>query len=420
MGLFVPERDPSRRYGRARRVAPLQWGVPELPTPEELEASLWRDLLDRWFPACIDPEGGYRQNFDAAFRPTGDATKGLVFQSRMVWVCATVAEQRPEFAEWARHGVRFLKDRMDGGLTWAVDRDGRPPTDERHAYGIAFAIYGLAAAARHLGDEDALAMAKRLYGYLQEAHDDREEGGWFEASGPDGKARLEGEGADAIGTPYGQKSQNTHLHLMEAFTELVRAWPDPSAVSDLRTAIQTIASDFRGESGHLALFVHRDWKPASTDVSYGHDIEAAHLLLDAASVYAPFSVDEEGYDDAPHFERAVRALGERTLGEGWDAKEGGVFNLGNASGPTDRRKVWWVQAEALLGFAALWRHAGEVRYADALAKTWAFVRERQVDPVYGGWFEEAGRPEMPKGHAWKAAYHDGRALLFTARLLRGA
>ena len=117
-------------------------------------------------------------------------------------------------------------------------------------------------------------------------------------------------------------------------------------------------------------------------------------------------------------ESVARALADATLAEGWDDKRGGIFYAGAADGPTDRTKNWWAQAEALLGFAALWRHTGDPRYRDALAGTCAFVRDHQIDHARGGWFEEAGRPEMPKGHAWKAAYHDGRALLFTARLLR--
>ena len=399
--------------------------MPPLPTPEELETVLWRSLLDRWFPACLDPAGGYRQNFDAAFRPTGDASKGLVFQARMVWVCATVAANRPEYAAYARHGVRFLKarllDRRTGAFAWATDA-----SDVRHAYGLAFAVYGLAAAARRLGDEEALELAQGACAYLEAHHRDEAHGGYFEATTPAGEPILSGDGADAIGTPWGQKSQNTHLHLLEAYTELVRAWPDPL----VRDRLDGLLSLFAGHApplfipgrtpatGHLALFAHRDWTPASRETSYGHDIEATHLILDAADVVAT---------DEPHASRAndpqtdplgfARSLADNVLAEGWDPEEGGVFNLGDARGPTDRRKVWWVQAEALLGFAALWRHTGEARYAEALARQWAFVRERHLDREHGGWIEEAGRPEMPKGHAWKAAYHDGRALLFAARLL---
>ena len=400
--------------------------MPDLPTSEELEASLC-GLLDRWFPACIDLGGGYYQNFDAAFRPTGDATKDLVFQSRMVWFCATVAPLREEFADYARHGLRFILERMrlDDAFSWSIDANGST-TEEIHAYGLSFALYGFAAIVRHMGDIDAHEAADRIADYLERVHRDPVNGGYFEAS-VGGKPKLQGEGGDTIGTSYGQKSQNTHLHLMEAYAELSRARPGSSVGRQLEETIDILTNRLfvaTPHGGHLTLFTHADWTPASTDVSYGHDIEAAHLLLDAEDelqslrlfLSKHYRIKER--EESPVLGRA-RALADHTLAKGWDAEHGGVFNLGDAEGPTDRSKVWWVQAEALLGFATLWKRTGEACYADALARTWEFIRDRQIDPEHGGWYEEAGRPERPKGHAWKAAYHDGRALLFTARLLRG-
>ena len=327
----------------------------------------------------------------------------------MVWVCATLAGERPEYAEYARHGIRYLRDRLldrrTGSFRWSTSEDG-----ERHAYGLAFAIYGLAAAARHLGDDEALELAKGAFTYLEAHHIDSIYGGYFEATDASGRPLLEGPGrGDLIGTPYGQKSQNTHLHLLEAYTELFRAWPDPLVRKRLIDLLLILTDPLLDTPGTLNLFTRRDWTPASDERSYGHDIKAAHLLLDADAALR----QEQG--KGPSLRIAV-ALADHTLAHGEDP-DGGFFNLGDANGPTDRRKVWWVQAEALLGFAALWRATGDARYRDALARTWAFVQAEQIDHKVGGWFEEAGRPGMPKGHAWKAAYHDGRALLLAARLL---
>lgn len=396
--------------------------MPPLPDPDELEASLRNDLVDRWFPACIDPDGGYRQNFDAEFRPTGDATKSLVFQSRMLWVCATVAQRRGEFYEYADHGVRFILDRMslgDGAFAWEVDAQG-PLSEEVHAYGLSFALYGLAAAARYVSG-DPLEAIGDLFRYLERSHHDPVHGGYFETSVA-GKPKLEGDGQDAIGTRYGLKSQNTHLHLMEAFTERLYDWPNPLLEQRLAETVDIIAHRLFAEPGHLTLFAQPDWTPDSSDISYGHDIEAAHLLLAAEeALRSPLvSTGRWGRGEEGAILAKAVALATATLSEGWDVEAGGVFNAGGVNGPTDRRKIWWVQAEALLGFAALWRRTGDPRYADALTRQWSFIRDHQIDRRHGGWFEESGRPEMPKGHAWKAAYHDGRALLFTARLLREA
>ncbi len=385
-----------------------------LPAPEELETSLWRDLLDRWFPACVDPKGGFRQRFGPGFEPMDDGARSLVFQSRMIWVCANVAAERPEFAKYAQHGIRFLREKMAGpvgSFVWALDPRGRPMSDEIHAYGLSFALYGLAAAGRLLGDEEALDMARVLWRFLEWKHHDPEHGGYFEATTASSLVpKLEGHGVDAIGTPYGQKSQNTHLHLLEAFTETYRAWPEPLVRKRLEETLALFTQELFAESGHLVLFAHHDWTPASAETSYGHDIEAAHLMLDAADALGP---------DDPLVMRRARALADNVLAKGWDAKDGGIFYAGTDDGPTARVKNWWAQAEALLGFATLWSRTRDERYAQALSKEWAFIRDHQIDQARGGWYEEVGRPEMPKGHAWKAAYHDGRALLFTARLLKG-
>jgi len=380
-----------------------------IPDPKELEVSLWTDLIDRWFPACVDPKGGFRQNFGPDFAPHDDGARGLVFQSRMTWVCATLADQNPKFKAYARHGVQFLKGRMDGGLTWSLDKDGKPTTGERHAYGISFAIYGLAAAGRHLKDEEALTLAMRDFHFLEEHHHDRQNGGYYEATDAQGKPKLTGEGADSIGTPYGQKSQNTHLHLLEAFTELYRAGHDPLVKKRLAELLDIFTNRLFAEPGHLTLFVQPDWTPISHDTSYGHDVEAAHLMLDAA--------DALGNHDPLILKRSERLL-DNALAHGWDHEQGGIYYSGNDQGPVDKSKNWWAQAEALLGFATLWTRTHEPRYGKALAEEWAFIKAHQIDHAHGGWYEDAAKTDMPKGHFWKAAYHDGRALLFTARLLR--
>lgn len=385
-----------------------------LPDPKEIEASLWRDVLDRWFPACVDPQGGFRQRFGPAFEPQDDGVRSLVFQSRMVWVCASVAAQRPAFGTFARDGARYLRERFQdkasGALVWSLAPDGRPTTDERHAYGIAFAVYGLAATARLGGDKESLECAKRAFGYLERFHHDPVSGGYFEATDGQGQPKLDEKGEDSIGTPFGQKSQNTHLHLMEAFTELYRAWPDRLVRKRLEETLGLFTKELFAEPGHLVPFTRRDWTPVSKDTSYGHDIEAAHLMLDAAKAL--------GHRDDPLVLRRARALADNVLAHGWDAESGGIYYGGDEGGPTQRMKNWWAEAEALLGFATLWKRTGDPRYARALSTTWTFIRDNQIDHAHGGWYEEVGRPEMPKGHAWKAAYHDGRALLFTARLLR--
>lgn len=410
-------------------IASVTERVPAEMTPlkSEMEASLRRDLLKPWFPACVDEAGGFRQDFAADWTPGSSTDRFLVFQARMTWVAATVFEAYGDaaFRGYAEHGLRFLADVLaqpDGSFLWTVDAEGRPIGNyrsQRHAYGSSFAIYALAAAARVLHSQEAVDLARRAFDWLEAHHRDSEHGGYFECVDPDGRPILEtpptGRDVDAIGTAYGLKSQNTHLHLMEAFAELHRVWPDPLLKARLGETLEILSERLYVAPGWLHAFAEPDWTPVPDAISYGHDVEATHLLLDAAR--------ELGREDDVLFHKA-KALTDFALDTGWDSRSGGFYLWGTPEGATDRTKNWWVQAEGLLALALVLAETGDERYADALRSQWRWIKAYQVDHDHGGWFanvDEEGHPigSGAKGNPWKAAYHDGRALLFAARIVGG-
>ncbi|MGV3614745.1 MAG: AGE family epimerase/isomerase [Fimbriimonas sp.] len=382
----------------------------------EIERSLHADLLDRWFPLCVSGQGGFDQEFARDWQAVGDGGRSIVFQSRMTWVAATMAEAGDAaYAEYARHGLRILADRFideSGAVRWSLADD--PEAVQRHAYGHSFALYALAAVARALRSEEALALAQSVFGYLEASHYDPEFGGYFEVTDLEGRPVLTGEGKDAIGTPYGWKSQNTHLHLLEAYAELYRAWPDARVAKRLEELLGFFLRELYVPDGWLHVYVKRDWQPIAGPVSHGHDVEAAHLILDAARTLGRLDAEVR---------RVSLSLIDYAMRTGWHAA-GGFFYTGSPGGDiVDDTKNWWAQAEGLLGLAAVYDLTHDRRYADALLLQWRWIRDRQIDPVHGGWYESVApdgtvRPPLAKGHAWKAAYHDGRALLVTLRLLR--
>jgi len=397
---------------------------------DELERSLWSGLLDPWFPACFDAAWGFHQDFSRNWTPGPSKLRGIVFQSRMTWVTATIAEnegpRQAEFRRYAEHGVKFLLDHFledSGAVLWTVDATGQPEGDfaqERHSYGASFALYGFAAAAR-IGIPGALEGGKRVFDWLENHARDSVNEGYFETTdavgrplleAPDGKAN-----ADAIGTAYGLKSQNTHLHLLEAFTEFARVCDDVLVQTRLKE-VQNILCERLFHDGTLHLFAAPDWTPEPGPVSYGHDIEAAHLLMDAAMVL------DGAIDDRTA--TVARQLIDHTLDSGYDSRFGAFINLGSQTGePIDTNKVWWVQAEALLGLIR-GRELPDARstvYLEFAKRTWNWIRTKQIDSEHGGWFDnltESGEiiGSGQKGHYWKTAYHDGRALLFGAKALR--
>ncbi len=384
------------------------------------KASLWDDLIDHWFPRCIDPRGGFHQDFNRDWSPGPPAPHFVVFQARMTWVAATLAEERPEFHEVAAHGVEELKRFVEpnGAVKWTSE------AEQRHVYGASFVIYALAAACRASGSASALELAKRVFARMESHLHDKEHGGYFEFTDSAGR-REEWRGhspssqtvqADAIGTPYAMKSQNSHLHILEAFTELALVWPDPLLRQRLAEVIDILQSNLLSPEGSLYGIALPDWTPQPWPVSYGHNIEAAHLLLSASeALYGKATLETED---------AAARLCNHTLKHGMDWEQGGIFNSGTNEGPSDRSKVWWVQGEALLGFART-RTLAEVDQSEcerALLTTWNWIQQHQIDAEFGGWHDTippdgSAAGDGRKGHPWKAAYHDGRALLFTSRML---
>jgi len=206
---------------------------------DRVENHLRRGVLDVWFPRCLDrQQGGFLADFSEDWKPTGPHDKTIVYQSRMTWVAARVVLTRPDLAtpyrDYVRHGVDCLTQRMwdreQGGFFWGLDRAGKQVDrygTEKHAYGMAFGIYALAAAYEATHDPRALDLARQAMLWLDRSTHDAAHGGYYEAFARDGKpilslaeARRAGckKDRDPIGTCYGYKSMNSHIHLLEAVT----------------------------------------------------------------------------------------------------------------------------------------------------------------------------------------------------------
>lgn len=401
---------------------------------DQMEAHLKDGVLAKWFPACVDKvRGGFHAHFTEKWQRGDDGGKFLVFQGRMTWVSAKVALRYPAVADtyksYARHGVQFLNevlwDKEHGGLFWGLDENGRICArfgEEKHVYGISFGIYGAAAAYEATHDAEALELAKRTFAWLDKnAHDDAH-GGYHEALTRAGKPILAppspAKQHDGIGTLYGYKSMNSHIHLLEAFTELYRVWPDKQVEARLRELFLIVRDKIAVPPGCLNLYFTPDWRPVPEHDSFGHDIETAFLLLEAAEVL-------KQADDAKTL-AVARSLVDHGLEWGWDSEHGGFYDKGGAfTKAYGLEKVWWTQAEGLNVLLMMHEKFGRAtpRYWEAFLKQWEFIWTHQVDHRYGEWYASVSRegkptPKEAKGQIWKAAYHNGRALLNVTAALR--
>ena len=226
-------------------------------------------------------------------------------------------------------------DKQEGGFFWGLDESGKIKASyggEKHAYGIAFALYGLSAAYEATGERRALDLARRTFAWLDRQAHDAANGGYYEALsrsgatiGSSARAGARGGSArttDLLGTVYGYKSMNSHIHLLEAMTALYRIWPDPLVEKRLRELFLVVRDKIAVEPGCLNLFFTPDWRPVPEHDSFGHDVETAYLLLEAAEAL-------KEPDDAKTL-TVARCLVDHALQWGWDERLGGFYDRGAA------------------------------------------------------------------------------------------
>ena len=338
--------------------------------------------------------------------------------ARMLWFLSELARHRPDDAEVvaAAHRQRADVDRLfrdgdHGGYLWEVAADGRPTRDRKQVYGQAFATYALASYARTFADDRALADALSLAELIERHAWEPEHGGYLEAFARDWSPiedqRLSEKDLNA------PKTMNTHLHVLEAYTELHRAAGLEATRGMLTRALSVFLERFaepRGD-GHLALFCTVDWHELNADVSFGHDIEASWLVHEAAEVLG----------DATFLSRAAVLAGDvaaATLREGMSERGGVLYERHAGANGRVPEHHWWVQAEAMVGFWNAYEVTGDGRYADAARSVWSFTTA-EIAREDGAWTWLAGGDEPRRGPYlagfWKGPYHDGRALMEMSR-----
>jgi mannobiose 2-epimerase len=403
-----------------------------------IETLLRQELVSHWYPGALDKENhGFHENFARDWTPRPDRSKFLVYQSRMTWTAAAYAEfdpdRREEYLRYARHGLAFLdtvmRDREQGGFHWTLDAGGRVDPalgDQKHVYGISFVIYAASKLRAVGGDEKALAVARDAFDWLEAHAHDGQHGGYFEALRRDGTpittwdpAAALSQRVDRLGIYYGFKTMNSHIHLLEAFAQLSRVDPRPVVKERLRETLAIVRDKIAVEPGALNLYLTRDWRAIPAHDSFGHDIETAYLLVEAA--------DALGMPDDERTWTVARSLVDHALDWGWDDQYGGFYDKGEsfAGLSFDTTKVWWTEAEGLNALLVMHKKYGRLtdRYAHALRKQWDFIRLHMLDSEYGGWYSETKRDgtligDGAKANPWKANYHSSRALMNVSTMLR--
>ncbi len=419
---------PSASPNAANSISPASYRT----IGAQVEENLRVHILDQWFPRAVNARiGGFDQNFSENWTNTSNGERAIVYQSRLTWLAAQAALRYPEKkAQWSatsRHGADFLRTRMwdaqNGGFYWELNNGVPARNGEKHAYGNAFAIYALATNYHATQDKNALTAAQNAFRWLDTHAHDVKNGGYFEALDRMGRpimAPTADKGAsDVIGTRYGFKSMNTHIHLLEAFAALHEVWPDKTLELRLREVFKLVRDTIVvPDVGAMNLFFTPAWKPIPNEDSYGHDIETAYLLVEAAGVLK--------MPDDPKTWAVAKKLVDHTLEFGYDARNGGFYDAGGTFANIFKpEKIWWTQAEALNALLLMHEKYGAQtpRYFDAFTKQWDFIRTKQIDTVNGGWYpvlspEGVAPGRHVKSDGWTEGYHQGRAMLNVSAMLK--
>lgn len=376
----------------------------------ELRAEL-QNILQFWIKYATDKvNGGYYGAVDRNNLPDGTADKGVVLNARILWTFSAAFQYISEsrFLEAAQRTFEYINgyfwDRAYGGLFWRIDYKGNPLDEKKQIYAQAFAVYAFSEYYKILPDNQLKERTIGLYRYMQRYSYDEKQGGYLEAFTRQwtdlGDMRLSEKDENE------KKTMNTHLHVLEAYTNLYRIWKDEMLKKHILELLEVFYDKILDRrSKHLRLFFDEQWRSKTNIVSYGHDIEASWLLLEAAEVI------EEAHVIQKYSSLALQMVS-ATL-EGLDAAGGLWYE--RKGGQLIKEKHWWVQAEAMVGFVNAYRLSGDKKYLVLSYKVWEFVKQH-VRSSKGEWLwgTDSSNHPLPipeKVGFWKCPYHNARACM---------
>ena len=377
----------------------------------EMHSELENNILPFWMNKMEDnEEGGFYGQITGEDELKPEASKGAILNARILWTFSSAYRllKKPEYLETATRAKRYLIDRFYdpqyGGIYWELDYKGNPLDTKKQIYAIGFAIYGLSEYARATGDEEALAYAQQLFDVIEQHSFDSEQNGYVEALTRDWQPIEDMRLSDKDENE--KKTMNTHLHILEPYTNLYRVWKDEQLERQLRNLIEVfITRILDPQTGHLNLFFEEDWTNKYRIYSYGHDIEASWLIHEAALVLGDPEVLKR---IEPIIIRIARAADEGLNPDGSMIYEHFIDRQ-----KTDRELHWWVQAENVVGHINLYQHFGDTEALDTAVRCWEFIKTKLIDHKQGEWHwsllpDGTVNRRDDKAGFWKCPYHNGR------------
>ena len=409
----------------------------------EMQDVVKNNILRFWMEKMLDREqGGFYGRIDGQGVLHKDAEKGAILNARILWSFSAAYRvlKNPEYLKMAKRAKEYIInhfiDKEYGGVYWSLDSKGNPLDTKKQFYAIGFAIYGMSEYARATGDREALECALQLFDCIEEHALDHQYNGYIEAC-----TREWGEIADMrlseLDANY-PKSQNTHLHIIEPYTNLFRCLKELDTTESVNyvpvigavlpvdvavpqetknrveAALRNIINIFTDrilnpETHHLDLFFDMDWTRGAGHLeSYGHDIECSWLIHEAALVLG----DSDVLKKVEPIVQMVAQASEKGL-----RPDGSMIHEANLdTGHVDDDLHWWVQAENVVGWFNLYQYFDDEQALDRAVRCWQYIKDNLIDYENGEWYwsrhpDGTLNTVDDKAGFWKCPYHNSRMCL---------
>lgn len=383
------------------------------------EKELTGNILPFWAEKMKDTEnGGFFGRISGKNQLLQDAPKGGILNARILWTFSAAyrALGNKEYLATAQRAKNYIfqhfTDPEYKGTYWSVDFKGNPLDTKKQIYSQAFFIYALSEYYMATGEKDSLDFAIELFNLIEKYSYDTEYQGYFEAYSRDwnllNDLRLSDKDANE------KKTMNTHLHILEAYTNLYRVWKNEKLAVQLRTLIEVFFNHIVNKrTWHLNLFFDEFWTLKSSDISYGHDIECSWLLYEAAEVLGEPAILKQAGEVCINILKASL--------EGLQPDNSLIYEK-KKDGHTDTQRHWWPQSEAVVGLLNGSELTGNRLWAEKAGDVFHYIIDNLIDKQNGEWYwgvyaDGCINTTDDKAGFWKCPYHNGRMCLEAMRRL---
>ena len=376
----------------------------------EVQEVLTNNILPFWTNRMIDSRGGFYGRINGNDELVPEADKGAILNARILWTFSAAYRllRRKDYLQVATRAKRVIIhdffDKKYGGIYWSLNCNGVPSDTKKQIYALGFAIYGLSEYHRATGDEEALDYAIRLFNDIETHSFDDIKNGYCEATTRDWQEiadmRLSEKDANE------RKTMNTHLHILEPYTNLYRVWKDERLKQQIHNLVKLFIHQIKHpDTHHLQLFFDDDWNSKYDIISYGHDIEASWLIHEAALELGDSQLLAE-------IEPIIRQIASAAA-EGLASNGGMMYEKDVKKNHTDTDLHWWVQAETVVGYLNIYQHFADEDSLQKALNCWDFIKNHLIDHAHGEWLWSVHQDGTPnhvddKAGFWKCPYHNGR------------